>query len=184
MFGTIDFDIGDLDYCLTIGVSNSYNSSIGVGVCLGLRIKANGLHCFHPNDVSMTRRHTSNAWESVQESTMELLRLSMKSYSHLYNSLIRMKDIPRGLEAGYQTLGMALGKDALLTSKSTIVFDSWKESIYPEFEEFNLYRLYMAALESVRGITPARKLQAAHMVHAFFDSLLAQQDIAVGKESC
>jgi len=154
MFGVIRLDSGHPDNGLSIGLRNSYDKSLSVGFASGASVFVCDNLCFSGESGEIIRKHTVNVWRDITLKVDQALRASEYHYIVMNQHLSEMKQIPMGLDEGYDLIGRALGHEVLKPQQATIALKDWRNPRHEDFSERNLYSLVPSS--SLARVGPER----------------------------
>tara|TARA_R110002020_G_scaffold21537_3_gene73079 strand:+ start:778 stop:1353 length:576 start_codon:yes stop_codon:yes gene_type:complete len=173
MFGVIRLDSGHPDNGLSIGLRNSYDKSLSVGFASGASVFVCDNLCFSGESGEIIRKHTVNVWRDITLKVDQALRASEYHYIVMNQHLSEMKQIPMGLDEGYDLIGRALGHEVLKPQQATIALKDWRNPRHEDFSERNLYSLYNCFTEGLKRGPAGGTLDRHATTHEFFASMLS-----------
>lgn len=165
-------------YGFTIGLRNSYNKTLSLGVvggtscfvCDNLSISGSAFSCIH--------KHTPNVWESVVTMVIMRVRECAGDYLRGVQFQEHMKEIPLELERGYEIMGLARGRGVLTPTQMNIALDDWRKLNDSKDEEhpFRAYResayaLYQSFTHGLKHGNVMRKIDQYTGASALFEEL-------------
>jgi hypothetical protein len=154
------------DYVRVLGLRNSHDKRLPVGLCAGTSVMVCDNLSFRGDEVQVSRKHTSmllrdlpqltdravlllkQNWQALDE-RIEAYRAKRLRDSHAHDLVIRM------LDAG-----------AFCASKIPAVLGDWREPRYRAFKPRNVWSLFNAVTETVKGNLAAlpKRTRALHRV--------------------
>ena len=177
MFGLIRVDTGHKENALVIGVRNSYNKSLSLGLATGANVFVCDNLCFSGDSVTVMRKHTKNVWRDTNRMLNEAFQKSFAHYQLMNKQLDSMKEIPLKLDAGYELIGKALGYDILKPQQATVAMKDWRTPRHEEFSERNLFSMYNCFTEGLKKGPAGSTLDRHTVAHEWFQHMIP--DVAV-----
>ena len=159
------------DNGLSIGLRQSYNKSLALGVAVGANVFVCDNLCFSGDAFKVVRRNTLNVWADFRALVAVQVAGSLGHYEAVNAECDALKAVPCDLRRGYEVLGVALGEGVLTPTQATVAFEDWKRPRHEDFSDRNLYSLYNCATEGLKKGAPARILDRHARAHAFFTEL-------------
>jgi len=172
MFSVMTLDTGNKENGLSIGLRNSYDLSLSVGVASGAKTFVCDNLCFSGDAMVMLRKHTLNVWKDIRVNVDKALHSSEMHYEEMNRQLEAMKHVPLRLDAGFELIGRALGHDILKPQQATIAIKDWKKPRYEEFSERNVYSMYNCFTEALKKGPAGGTLSRHTKAHGFFTPML------------
>tara|TARA_R100000808_G_C2141273_1_gene149057 strand:- start:977 stop:1825 length:849 start_codon:yes stop_codon:yes gene_type:complete len=172
MFGVITLDMGESQKGLAIGVRNSYDKSLSIGVAMGAQVFVCDNLCFSGDDLTFMRKHTLNAEGDVKSKIGAVLQRSEVVYQRIGRECEAMKGIGVDLNRGYELIGIAGGHGVITSHQQNIVYRDWRTPRHEDFAERNLWSLYNCFTEGLKK-GPAGGIMDRHAeAHQFFRGLI------------
>jgi len=168
MFALITLKTDRADNGLAIGLRQSYNKSLALGVAVGAQVFVCDNLCFSGSAFKVVRKNTVNVWPDFRALVASQVARSLEHYSAVNDQCDALKAIPCSLRRGYSFLGVALGEGVLTPTQASVAFEDWKAPRHEEFADRNVYSLYNAVTEGLKKGAPARILDRHARAHAFF----------------
>jgi len=168
LFARITLDTGDDDQGLSIGLRQSYNKSLALGVAVGSNVFVCDNLCFSGDAFKVIRRNTLNVWTDFTRLVGEQVNQALTSYGKLKEQTDRMKATPCHEQRGYALLGVAIGHGLLTPNQASVAFGDWATPRHEEFAERNVWGLYNAVTEGLKKGGPATVLDRHAAAHDFF----------------
>jgi hypothetical protein len=173
LFARITLDTGDNEKGLSIGLRQSYNKSLALGVAVGANVFVCDNLCFSGDAFKVVRRNTSCVWPDFQRLVGEQVEAALASYEALHKQTEAMKAKPVSKDGGYALLGVAIGHGLLTPHQASVAFGDWDTPRHEEFSDSNLWSLYNCATEGLKKGGPATVLDRHAAAHDFFVKLAA-----------
>lgn len=171
MFALITLDTGDKDRGLSIGLRQSYNKSLSLGVAVGAQVFVCDNLCFSGDAFKIVRKNTVNVWSDFRALVASQVSKSLGHYEAVNRETEIMQGIPCTERRGYAMLGVAMGEGVITPTQATVAFGDWKAPRHEEFADRNLYSLYNCVTEGLKKGPPARILDRHAKAHAFFTDM-------------
>ena len=156
MFGVLTCSNGtpDRDYALTIGVRNSYDRSLAVGLTLGSRVFCCDNLAFS-GEVTMHRKHTVNVFRDLPDLIYRMLSQvsSMRKRNDGEIAAMKVRELPPAL--AHHLMVEAIRASVLPASRLPRVIEAWEEPRHEECAPRTAWSLFNAFTEVQKG-APAR----------------------------
>lgn len=168
MFGLITLDAGDSSQGLAIGIRQSYNKSIALGIAVGSQVFVCDNLCFSGSAFKLIRKNTVHVWADFRELVCEQVQASQMHFEAVMQETVLMREIPVTQERGYELLGRVVGEQVLTPTQATVAFGDWREPRHVEFADRNLWSLYNCVTEGLKKGQPAKVMERHTRAHDFF----------------
>lgn len=172
MFGVMTLDTGNPENGLSIGLRNSYDKSLSVGISSGAQVFVCDNLCFSGDAMVVLRKHTLNVWKDISINVDKALRGSEHHYTEMNRQLNAMKHIPLSLDAGYELIGRAQGWEILKPQQATIAIKDWRTPRHENFSEKNVYSLYNCFTEALKKGPAGDTMDRHAKAHDFFSCMV------------
>lgn len=173
MFGLLVLNTESTETGLSIGLRQSYNKSLALGVAVGSNVFVCDNLCFSGSAFKVVRKNTTNVWIDFQNLLTTQVTSAMDHYRLVEAENTKMKEIECVERRGYELLGIALGEGVLTPTQATVALGDWKEPRHEEFAARTLWSLYNCFTEGLKKGAPGHMLDRHVQAHAFF-----QQEVA------
>jgi len=164
LFHVARFDHGTEESGLAIGLRQSYDKSLALGVVAGAQVFVCDNLCFRGSDFQIMRKNTTNVWDDFRSLIRAQVAHSLEAFDAMQVDFGALKSIPCNLRRGYAYLGVLQGEGILKPNQATIAYEDWREARHAEFAERNLWGLYNAVTEGLKkgaaGLTIERHVDA------------------------
>lgn len=167
LFALTTLDTGDPENGLSIGLRQSYNKSLALGVAVGAQVFVCDNLCFRGDAFSVIRKNTVNVLEDFKGLVEASVKASLIHYADISRDIAQFKSIPCDLPRGYELLGRAYGDGLLTTTQATIAFDDWRKPRHAEFSDRNIWGLYNATTEALKKGGTGDVIARHTEMHAF-----------------
>jgi hypothetical protein len=167
MFGLLTLDAGDASQGLAIGMRQSYNQSLALGIAVGAQVFVCDNLCFSGSAFKLIRKNTVNVWVDFKSLVCHQVQSSQVHFEMVQAEMLEMQALPVGQDRGYEILGRAVGEKVLTPTQATVAFGDWREARYPEFAPRNMWSLYNCFTEGLKKGQPARLMERHTRAHDF-----------------
>jgi hypothetical protein len=174
MFALMTYRTDREDSGLSIGLRQSYNKSLALGVAVGAQVFVCDNLCFAGSAFKVVRKNTVNVWADFRALLGTQIAGALGHYEAVNRDADRMREIPCDLRRGYSLLGVALGEGVLTATQASVAFEDWTTPRHAEFSDRNVWSLYNAATEGLKKGAPATRLNRQARAHDFFIEAQAQ----------
>ena len=167
MFGVLRFHPeGNPEFGRALGVRNSHDKSMAVGLTVGLSVLVCDNMCFG-GETTIHRKHTSG---------IEIADLIPKAFDNLDHQFIRLERDVDGLKmrsvtvTGAKLMVVKAAEIGAINSSDIIpVLKEFRNPRHAEFAEHNRWSLYNSFTEIVKKYTPARSDQCFRRLGKLFE---------------
>lgn len=150
LFALTTLDTGDAAHGLSIGLRQSYNKSLALGVAVGAQVFVCDNLCFSGDAFMVVRKNTVNVWVDFQSMLVHQVKESLVHYEHMQADIRTFKSTACELSRGYELLGRAYGEGLLTDRQTTVAFEDWRTPRHVEFADRNMWALYNATTEALK----------------------------------
>ncbi len=171
MFGLLTLATGNDESGLSIGLRQSYNKSLSLGLAVGSKVFVCDNLCFSGNAFKVLRKNTTNVWADFRQLVEAQVATALGHYDSIQVDIQKLKEIPCNVRRGYSFLGVMLGEGLLTPTQATVAFQDWTTPRHQAFSERNLWALYNAVTEGLKKGAPARTLDRHAKAHDFFQTI-------------
>lgn len=168
LFARITLDTGDAEQGLSIGLRQSYNKSLALGVAVGANVFVCDNLMFSGDAFKVVRRNTLNVWPDFQHLVSEQVGQALANYETMKAQTDRMKATPCHKQRGFALLGVAMGEGILTPNQASVAFGDWETPRHEEFSDRNVWGLYNAVTEGLKKGAPGTVLDRHSKAHDFF----------------
>lgn len=173
MFGVMTLDTGDSDQGMAIGIRQSYNRSLALGIVVGAQVFVCDNLMFNGDAFKVVRKNTTNVWGDFRNLVNSQVLASQAHYETMQWETHDMKRVPVSEERGHELLGRALGARVLTPTQATVAFGDWREARHEEFAPRNLWSLYNCMTEGLKKGRPATIMDRYAAAHDFVTGVRA-----------
>lgn len=152
MFGVLTCTNGHAndEYGLAIGLRNSYDRSLAVGLVAGSRVFCCDNLAFS-GEVSMARKHTANVFRDLPDLIYRMLSEVSSMRERMDKEIAQLKRVPVEFPEFAEILVRACMRDALPFSYLPRVIEAWQKRERPEFREANAWSLLNVITEVMKS---------------------------------
>jgi hypothetical protein len=148
------------DMGLSIGIRNSYDKSMSIGVALGARVFV----CDNlaiSGEIRIVRKHTAGVWKAIEDMAIATLYRHRPAWEELQDDVQELKRRKVTLERGWQIMGTFIGKDVLTPRQIPVAYRNWKEPAFEMFQERNAWSLYNSVNQALKT-SPVNEIMERH----------------------
>jgi hypothetical protein len=149
---------GNADYLLAIGLRNSYDHSIAVGIVAGTHVFCCDNLAFS-GEVAMRRKHTVNVFRDLPDLIYRMLSQVSSMRERLEHETAAMKNRELAKPDAHHLMVEAVRGGALPASKLPKIIEHWERPKYAEFAERNAWSLYNAFTEVQKCRSPRAQIE-------------------------
>lgn len=171
LFARMTLDTGDSDQGLSIGLRQSYDKSLALGVAVGANVFVCDNLCFSGDAFKVVRKNTKMVWADFQRLVVEQISSALANYDSIKSDNDSMKEQSCNERRGNAILGVAMGQGILTPTQATVAFGDWAKPRHEEFSDRNVWSLYNAVTEGLKKGGPGTVLDRHAKAHDFFADL-------------
>lgn len=139
---------------------NSYDKSMSVGLASGAKVfVCDNLQIFG-NSFTKLRKHTTNVMNDVDFLVDEAVAAVAPDFTKELLTIEDMEFTYISLEKGYEFLGLLRGKGVLNSKCFNIALKEWQKPQHECFPSNNLWSLYNACTEGLKGLNASDAMQS------------------------
>ncbi len=152
MFGVLTCTNGNghTDHALAIGLRNSYDRSLSVGLVAGSIVFCCDNLAFS-GEVAMHRKHTANVFRDLPDLIYRMLSRVSSMQSRIHEEIAAMKAWELSPETADHLLVEAVRKNVLPASHLPKVMEAWERPKHEEFAPRTAWSLYNAFTEAQKS---------------------------------
>ena len=173
MFGVLTCTNGQLagDYALAIGVRNSYDRSLSVGLVAGTRVFCCDNLAFS-GEVTMHRKHTLNVFRDLPDLIYRMLSQvsSMRTRIDEEIGAMKVRELPPA--HAHHLMVEAIKRNVLPASRLPRVIEAWEEPRHGEFSPRTAWSLFNAFTEVQKGTPPRAQMEGSLRLTQLFRTQL------------
>ena len=169
MFGVLTCANGtpDRDYALAIGVRNSYDRSLAVGLTLGSRVFCCDNVAFS-GEVTMHRKHTVNVFRDLPDLIYRMLSQVAVMRDRTDREIAAMKARELQPPLAHHLMVEAIRADVLPASRLPKVIEAWEEPRHEEFTARTAWSLFNAFTEVQKEAAPRTQMEGSLRLSSLF----------------
>jgi hypothetical protein len=174
MFGVIRFD-ADGEMGPAVGLRNSYDKSLRVGIATGGSVFVCDNLCFSGDAYRVLRKHTSNVLEDLDGLILKAAAKALPDYDALAKDIDSFRGIEITDEQAFAALGVLAGRKVITPTQFNAAMNYWLDAPYDEHATRDVYGLYQAVTGGLRKAPPQKTLEAHVQANAFVRDLRDQR---------
>lgn len=167
LFALLTLDMGSTESGLSIGLRQSYNKSLALGIAVGSQVFVCDNLCFRGDAFMVVRKNTTNVWADFKSLVQAQVAGALGHHTNMQADVAKLKATPCNVRRGYSFLGVMQGEGLLTPNQASVAFGDWTEPRHEEFAERNMWGLYNAITEGLKKGAPARTIDRHAAAHAF-----------------
>ena len=175
MFGVLTctngHDAGD--YALAIGLRNSYDHSLSVGLVAGTRVFCCDNLAFS-GEVQMHRKHTPNVFRDLPDLIYRMLSQVAVLKARTDEEISGMKVLPMSRERVHHLMVEGIRRNVLPASRLPKLIEAWEEPKHPEFEPRTAWSLFNAFTELLKTGAPRQQVEGSLRLSSIFRTEMAR----------
>jgi len=172
VFITWTFPSSEEDMGICIGVRQSYNRTVSLGLVTGLEVYACENMAFDASSMRVTRKNTPQAWSDFVTLTESVLDEIQGDFASVRSDARMMQAVPISTDRGAELIGLALFRGVLATQQGVTAGKVWRDPSTEAFAPRNLWNLYNAFTAAIKH-GPAGKVMDRHAsAHGFFQKVV------------
>lgn len=174
MFAVLTCTNGDghPDYALAIGLRNSYDRSLSVGLVAGSRVFCCDNLAFS-GEVGAARKHTANVFRDLPDLIYRMLSKVSSMQSRIHAEIAAMKARALPGETADHLMVEAVRRNVLPASHLPKVIEAWEKPKHEEFESRTAWSLFNAFTEIAKGRSPRAQVETGLRLSSTFRGVLA-----------
>ena len=169
MFGVLTCTNGQNagDYALAIGLRNSYDRSLSVGLVAGTRVFCCDNLAFS-GEVLMRRKHTVNVFRDLPDLIYRMLSQVQVMKARTDGEISGMKLLPITEERAHHLMVRAIRAGVTPASRLPKVIEAWDEPRHEEFRPRTAWSLFNAFTEVQKESCPRVQLEGSLRLSSLF----------------
>jgi len=174
MFGVLTCTNGHpgKDYALAIGLRNSYDRSLSVGLVAGTRVFCCDNLAFS-GEVSMARKHTANVFRDLPDLIYRMLSQVTVMKARTDEEIAAMKTLRFSTERAHHLMVLAIRANILPASRLPKIIDAWDQPRHEEFMPRTAWSLFNAVTEVLKAGRPREQVEASLRLSTLFRTVLS-----------
>jgi hypothetical protein len=169
MFGVLTCTNGvpDRDYGLCIGVRNSYDRSLAVGLTLGQCVFCCDNLAFS-GEVTMQRKHTVNVFRDLPDLIYRMLSQVAAMRERTDGEIVAMKVRELQMVRAHHLMVEAIRSNVLPASRLPKVIEAWEKPRHEEFTPRTAWSLFNAFTEVQKDSGPRAQIEGSLRLSSLF----------------
>ena len=169
MFGVLTCTNGKAseDYALAIGVRNSYDRSLSVGLVAGTRVFCCDNLAFS-GEVKMNRKHTVHVFRDLPDLIYRMLSQVSSMRERIDGEVEAMKSEVLGPHRAHHLMVQAIRDSIIPASRLPKVIEAWEEPQYEQFRHRTAWSLFNAFTEVQKGAGPRAQMEGSLRLSQLF----------------
>ena len=169
MFGVLTCTSGHNagDYALAIGLRNSYDRSLAVGLVAGTRVFCCDNLAFS-GEVAMARKHTPNVFRDLPDLIYRMLSQVTVMKARTDEEIAGMKALSMPPERAHHVMVAAIRSGITPASRLPKILEAWDEPRHREFEPRTAWSLFNAFTEVLKAGQPRQQMEGSLRLTSLF----------------
>lgn len=169
MFGVLTCTNGHNagDYALAVGLRNSYDRSLSVGLVAGTRVFCCDNLAFS-GEVAMARKHTPNVFRDLPDLIYRMLSQVTVLKARTDEEIAGMKTLPISPERAHHVMVTAIRSGITPASRLPKILEAWDEPKHQEFEARTAWSLFNAFTEVLKAGPPRQQMEGSLRLTSLF----------------
>lgn len=173
MFAVLTIDGGDTaDHGLSIGLRQSYDQSLALGVAAGAKVFVCDNLAFSGEDFKIVRKNTTNVWADFRSLLASQIARAPAAFAAMGETFRALKGAPVTEDRGYEVLGLAAGREILTPSQLNVAIGDWRKPRHEAFADRNGWALYNAVTEGLKKGPAAESIDRHAAAHGFLTATI------------
>jgi len=179
LFAVFGFEGGNTEALLSVGVRQSYNKSMALGLVTGANVTVCDNLCFDGSSIRVVRKNTPRVWEDFIALVEQALDQVRQDFQNVIDDSGILKAVPCGEKRGAEIIGLAQYKGVLALQQAAVAMRTWSVARHEAFSLRNLWSLYNCFTEATKNTPVGTVMERYANVHAFFRSIVDGLDLPV-----
>jgi hypothetical protein len=162
MFGLLVYKVaGNDEMGLALGLRNSYDKSMAVGVIIGgqLFVCDNGAFS---GDIKYLRKHTSTVHEDLDANLVTMIGESVGNFAQIQEDTQTLRQIPVDDDRAWELTGFLEGRGLLTAKNKKTLMREWTTPRHDAFSDRNAWSYYNCANQALKN-TPIQHMAPTHI---------------------
>jgi len=174
MFGVLTFDMEVNETGLSIGIRQSYDKTVALGLCCGANVFVCDNLVFDGSSIRVVRRNTLNVWDDFKMLIDDALEHALQDYHNILGDALVLKAVPCPERVGAEIIGLAQYQSVLRPQQANVAFGDWRTPRYPAFTKRNLWSLYNCFTQGLKRTPAGATMESFAGTHKFFRDRIAE----------
>lgn len=155
------------DYAVAIGIRNSYDRSLAVGLTLGSRVFCCDNLAFS-GEVTMHRKHTAHVFRDLPDLIYRMLSQvsSMRERTDREITAMKVRELPPA--HAHHLMVEAVKASVVPASRLPKVIDAWESPVHEEFRPRTAWSLFNAFTEDQKSASPRIQMEGSLRLSQLF----------------
>lgn len=169
MFGVLTCTNGrpNGDYALAIGLRNSYDRSLSVGLVAGTRTFVCDNLAFS-GEVTMQRKHTVHVFRDLPDLIYRMLTQVSSLRERIHREIADMKGRGMAPVTAHHLMVEAVRANVIAASRLPKVLEAWEEPKHDEFRSRSAWSLFNAFTEVQKEASPRAQMEGSLRLSQLF----------------
>jgi len=165
LFGVLTYANEEIpDMGLSLGLRNSYDQSLSVGLCSGAKVFVCDNLAF-VGDVKVARKHTGDLHAQMQSLITYSIQASPTHFNRIQKDRAIMEEITVTDDEAWQVFGLAYGRDIIKPRQLLRGVNAWKRPPQEEFKGRDMWSLYNAFTEALKTSSASEVMDSHIKTH-------------------
>jgi hypothetical protein len=160
---------GNGDYGLAIGLRNSLDRSLAVGLCLGHRTFVCDNLAFS-GEIEMHRKHTVNVFRDLPDLIYRMLSQVSTMRERMEAEILAMKEKALSEMEAHHLMVEVIGKHVVPASQLPKILNRWRYPVHEEFHSRTAWSLFNVFTEMVKSRSPRAQVEGTLRLSQLFRS--------------
>ena len=173
MFGTLtykeSFHDESQDIGLSIGIRNSYDKSMSLGLCSGASVFVCE-NLMMTGEVVVMRMHTGSIIDELKGLIFNALLKAEDKFSTIHADSQQLKQHNVDNKLAYELMGRVYGYGMLTERQLPVMKREWEKPQHEAFQDRTSWSLYNAGTEALKTAPPMYKMKRHIQMHKLFVS--------------
>jgi hypothetical protein len=149
---------------VSIGIRNSYDKSMSIGVALGGRVFVCDNLCIS-GEIKIVRKHTPSVWEAIENMAIATLYRHAPAWEAMQGDMKAMQRQAITHHHGHELLGVMIGQGVLSPRQIPMAYKEWDKPSMPAFEPRNVWSLYNSCNQALKTSPVDQILERHRLLH-------------------
>ncbi len=163
---------GNADYQLAIGLRNSLDRSLAVGLLAGVIVTV-CLNLAFSGEVEMHRKHTVNVFRDLPDLIYRMLSQVSAMRERMDAEIAAMKARTLSEMEAHHLMVEAIGKHVVPASQLPKILNAWRYPVHKEFTGRTAWSLYNVFTELVKSRSPRAQVEGTLRLSRVFREVAA-----------
>jgi hypothetical protein len=146
------------DYALAIGLRNSYDRSLSVGLVAGTRVFCCDNLAFS-GEAKVSRKHTLHVFRDLPDLIYRMLSRVARLQGQIEREIATMKLLELPHTAAHHLMVEAIRVNVLPASRLPKIIEAWEKSKHEQFRAHTAWSLFNAFTEMLKAASPRAQME-------------------------